>query len=238
MIYAYCRISTKKQNIERQIRNILQTYPDAQIFQEAFTGTHITGRKEFNKLLQKVKAGDTIVFDSVSRMSRNAEEGIDLYFHLYNKGIELVFLKESYINTSVYRSAASQSVGCTGNEIADIYIEATNKVIQLLAQEQIKKAFEQAQKEVDDMRQRTKEGLQTARDNGKVIGRHIGSKTIHNKKYDLMAGKIIKMAADFSGNMSDSEVIETLGIARNTYYKYKKMIRAELTAANQVKLDA
>lgn len=44
-IYGYCRISTPKQNIERQIRNILREYPDAIIVQETFTGTHHQGRK-------------------------------------------------------------------------------------------------------------------------------------------------------------------------------------------------
>ena len=77
-MYGYCRISQKKQSIERQIRNIKATYPEAVIIQEANTGTTIN-RKEWNKLYSKVKAGDTIVFDSVSRMSRNADEGITAY---------------------------------------------------------------------------------------------------------------------------------------------------------------
>lgn len=74
MIYGYTRISTKSQSIDRQIRNIKTLYPNAVIIEEGYTGTKIYGRKEFNKLLKKVKTGDKIVFDSVSRMSRNAEE--------------------------------------------------------------------------------------------------------------------------------------------------------------------
>ena len=79
MIYGYTRISTKQQSIERQIRNIKELYPNSVIVEEVYTGTKIYGRKEFNKLLKKVKTGDTIVFDSVSRMSRNAEEGKKFY---------------------------------------------------------------------------------------------------------------------------------------------------------------
>ena len=104
MIYGYARISRRSQNIERQIRNIIAMYPDAIIYEESFTGTKVEGRKEFEKLINRVKDGDTIVFDSVSRMSRNADEGIDLYMKLFNRGVELVFLKESYINTEVYFS--------------------------------------------------------------------------------------------------------------------------------------
>ena len=88
MIYGYCRISRKTQNIERQIRNIQESYPSALIIQEAYTGTKVVGRKEFEKLVQKVKSGDTIVFDSVSRMSRNAAEGFELYKKWYDEGIE------------------------------------------------------------------------------------------------------------------------------------------------------
>ena len=68
-IYGYCRISTPKQSIERQIRNILSAYPEAIIYQEVYTGKKLYERKEFEKLLSRVKKGDTIVFDSVSRMS-------------------------------------------------------------------------------------------------------------------------------------------------------------------------
>ncbi|SFD04748.1 hypothetical protein [Ruminococcus albus] len=50
------------------------------------------------------------MFDSVSRMNRNAAEGIELYMTLYDKGTELVFLKEPHINTANYKQALSKSV--------------------------------------------------------------------------------------------------------------------------------
>ena len=49
------------------------------------------------KLLKTVKSSDTIVFDSVSRMSRNASEGFALYQDLLEKNVELVFLKEPHM---------------------------------------------------------------------------------------------------------------------------------------------
>ena len=91
--YAYARISRKTQNIERQIRNIKEAYSEAYIFQEAYTGTRMDGRKEFEKLLKAAKkeaaAGKAvrIIFDSVSRMSRNAEEGFEIYKELFSLGI-------------------------------------------------------------------------------------------------------------------------------------------------------
>ena len=79
MVYGYCRISTPKQNMERQERNIKSVYPDATIVKEVYTGTKVLGREKLDRLLKKVQFGDVIVFDSVSRMSRNAEDGFALY---------------------------------------------------------------------------------------------------------------------------------------------------------------
>lgn len=101
-IYGYARISTSKQSIERQVRNIEREYPGAVIIREAYTGTKID-RKEWGKLFSAVQAGDTIVFDSVSRMSRNAEDGFAVYEKLYTRGVNLVFLKEPHISTDTYK---------------------------------------------------------------------------------------------------------------------------------------
>lgn len=230
-IYGYARISRKTQNIERQIRNITTEYPKAQIFQEAYTGTK-ADRPQFNKLLEQVQTGDTIVFDSVSRMSRNATEGIEIYFDLFDKGVNLVFLKESYINTEVYKNAVSQGIEATGNEIADIYIEATNKVFKLLAEQQIQKAFEQAEKEVTDLHERTKEGMETARRNGKQIGQKQGA-TLNVKKKEPKKAEIRKYCKDFDGTLTDKDTMKIVGLARNTYYKYKKEIIAEQEQATE-----
>ena len=151
-IYGYCRVSSPKQNIDRQIRNIKKVYPDAHIVQETFTGTKIEGRKEFQKLLNRIKRGDTIVFDSVSRMSRNSDEGFELYEKLYNQGIELVFLNEPHINTITYKKAlTSNQLQPTGTSV-DLILEGINKYLLELAREQIKIAFEQSEKEVEDLR--------------------------------------------------------------------------------------
>ncbi len=240
-LYGYARISTQKQSIERQIRNIKAEYPEALIYQEAYTGTK-ADRPEFTKLLKSLKAGDTVVFDSVSRMSRNAEEGIELYFKLYDEGINLVFLKEGYINTDTYRESINQSIGSTGNEIADIYIEATNKVIKILAEKQIEKAFEQSEKEVKDLQQRTREGIETARRAGKQIGQQEG-KALKVKKAEPIKEAIKKYSKDFNGTNTDPEVIaiinsleyeyteggktvtKLLSVSRNTYYKYKAELK-------------
>lgn len=226
MDFGYCRISRPTQSILRQIRNILSVYPDAEIYQEAYTGTKVEGRKQFERLLQRAKQGDRIIFDSVSRMSRDAEQGTELYFELYEKGIELVFLKEQYINTETFKKALSNKVNLTGTN-TDIIINAINEYLKELAKEQIKIAFEQAEKEVKDLHTRTKEGIITARQNGKQIGQKKGA-ALNIKKKEPIKAEIMKKSKDFNGTLTDKDLIKVLGIARNTYYKYKKELINDL----------
>lgn len=220
MKYGYCRISTPKQNIDRQVRNILVSYPDAKIIKEIYTGTKIQGRKELDKLLQQIKPGETIIFDSVSRMSRDAEEGFLLYEQLYRKGINLVFLKEPHINTDTYKNAIQQQVNLTGG-LVDSILKGINEYLIQLAKEQIRLAFEQSEKEVKDLHQRTKEGIQTARLSGKQIGQQAGARLVTKKS--LAAKEIIlKHNKTFGGSLNDIETIRQAEISRKTFYKYKK----------------
>ena len=230
MTYGYCRISTKKQNIERQERNIKETYPEALIRKEVYTGTK-PDRKEWSKLLKALKPADTVVFDSVSRMSRNAEEGFETYERLYNAGINLIFLKEPHINTDTYKQAIENQLQIAINsgdhatdELMQSIIAALNKYILALAKKQIYLSFEQSEKEVTDLHQRTKEGIQTARLNGKQIGQKPGVK-LTTKKSIAAKKEILKHSKDFSGTLSDMDTMKLVGLSRNTYYKYKKELK-------------
>ena len=224
--YGYCRISTAKQSIERQIRNISSAYPNAQIITEVYTGTKFQGRKELDKLLKTVKEDDTVIFDSVSRMSRNADEGFNMYQQLYSRGINLVFLKEPHINTDTYKNALTNGITLTGTNV-DYILEGVNKYLLALAKEQIKLAFEQSEKEVADLHQRTKEGIETARLNGKQIGQKQGAKLVTKKSIEAKE-KIKKYNNSFGGSLNNEETWTLIGISKMTFYKYKNEIIEEL----------
>ena len=224
MNYGYCRISRKTQSIERQIRNILAEYPTAIIYQEAFTGTKMK-RPKWQSLYSRLQAGDTVIFDSVSRMSRNAEEGVKTYFELYQKGVELVFLKEHYIDTSVYAVNIKDKIALQGTDEDEIF-KGLNNYFRKLAEKQIRIAFEQAEKEVLDLHQRTSEGIKTARLNGKQIGAVKGKK-LTTKKSVVAKEVILKHSKKFNGTLNNKDVIKLAGITPNSFYKYV----SELTAA-------
>ncbi len=221
-IFGYCRISRPQQSIDRQIRNIKAAYPEAHILQEAYTGTKMD-RPEWIKLYRTVQPGDIIIFDSVSRMSRSADEGVKTYFALYEKGIQLIFLKEHYIDTAVYAENMRDKIELQGTDEDEIF-KGLNNYFRKLAERQIRIAFEQSEKEVKDLHERTREGIETARLNGKQIGQKPGNK-LRVKKEAPAKELIKKHSKAFGGQLSDLECIKLTGLSRNTYYKYKREIR-------------
>ena len=237
-IYGYCRISTPQQRLERQIENIKRSFPDADIRTEIYTGTK-SNRPEWKKLLKEIQSGDIIVFDSVSRMSRNAREGFETYMQLYNQGINLVFLKESTINTDSFKSVLgneqlSFSVSTndidTDNLVNGIMREVATYITKL-AEKQIYLAFQQSEKEVTDLHQRTSEGMREAKRRGKEIGRPKGA-TITTQKSIEMKRLIQRYNKAFGGTLNDNDTLAVIrgltdGLNRNTFYKYKKQLLAE-----------
>ena len=239
-----------QQNIERQIRNIKEKYPEAIIIQDEYTGRSME-RPQWSKLYKTLKKGDIVVFDEVSRMSRDAEEGFKVYQELYERGCELIFLKESHINTEAYKKALKGVISAevkSGDQNTDELISgimaSLNKFMMNKVREDIRRAFEQAETEVKYMRQRTREGIETARLNGKQIGRSEGDK-LKIKKSDPIKALIKQYSKDFDGSLNDKELLGVLNtktvkiivkgkekeipahVSRNTLYKYKKEIKEE-----------
>lgn len=233
-LYAYCRVSTERQSLQRQIENITRAnggaYAGAAFFMDKFTGATMD-RPEWQKLYKRVKSGDTIVFDSVSRMSRNADEGAAIYQELYEKGVNLVFLNEPHCDTDTFRNALNNSIPMTGGNV-DFILEGINKYLFALAKEQIRIAFEQAEKERKDTGKRVADGMRAAKIEAakhgeeKRYGQEQGAKLVTKKS--IAAKEIIKKhCKTFGGSLNDLDTMKLCNITRNSYYKYKKELLAE-----------
>jgi len=238
-IFGYCRISTKKQSIERQVENICKVYSSAEIFTEIFTGSTLD-RPQWQKLKQKalkfVLNGEdvTIVFDSVCRMSRNADEGFQEYQELFKQNVSLVFLKEPHINTEVYQSIMNHQldiIADTGDIATDIFINAIVEAVQnyqtALAEKQIHLAFEQAEREVRALSVRTREGMKISGAAKKISQSKKGT-SYSVKKANSAKKMIMKYSKNFDGLLSDVDCMRLIGLSRNTYYKYKRELSEEL----------
>lgn len=243
MIYAYLRVSTKHQSIERQRANIKERFPEAVMIEEVCTGGgSMDARDCWKKLNRRLKAGDTVVFDSVSRMSRNAEEGYTTYLDLYNRGVELEFIREPHLDTKVFRSAAAAVVPMTGG-LVDGILQAVNDFLLAMAKQQIEIGFQQAEKELTDNHTRTREGIaakkrrneelktlypDTFKDHPEYTSfREPAGQKLTTKK-SVKAKEIIrKHNKSFGGPLDDKETAALAGVCINSLYTYKRQLRAK-----------
>lgn len=229
--YGYVRVSTECQKVQRQRDNIRDFCSNAIIFEEKQSGKDIERRAEFRKLLNKVKSGDRIIFDEVSRMSRNAEEGYNLYISLMSRGIDLVFLKERHIDTCEYKRRTQNHMDrvSSSNEKVDNLINGILDLVSEFERENLKDnirlAFEQAEHERELLIKRVTEGKSKSE---KTQGRPKGSLNKKTEKSDHIKKVIREQSKDFDGKFSDAKIMrEYLHIARNTYYKYKRELFEE-----------
>jgi DNA invertase Pin-like site-specific DNA recombinase len=142
MIYGYARVSTKDQNLERQISS-LENQGCEVIFKDKMTGSK-RNRPELDKLLEIVQEGDTVIVHELSRFSRSTKDLLSLVSLLSEKGVGFKSVKESWINTAE-DSAVGQLMLTIFSGIAE---------------------FERKQ-----INERINEGLEIAKSKGRVGGR-------------------------------------------------------------------
>ncbi|MHB0802131.1 recombinase family protein [Bacillus thuringiensis] len=151
--FGYVRVSSKDQNEERQIENMKYLgIEDRDIFIDKMSGKNMK-RENYQMLKRLARTGDTIVFDSLTRLGRSMNDVLEEFRYFEKQRINLQFIKEPFIN-----------VNYNG--------ETTNDVIQQAVQKAtltILSAF--AQKERQDIKQRQAEGIALAKKKGKHLGR-------------------------------------------------------------------
>lgn len=246
-IYGYCRCSTKTQRINRQIEDIKKYCKENNLeeplvyYKDKWTGRTLD-RPSWNLLMRRIKAGDTIIFESVSRMSRNREDGYNEYFRLYEEGVNLIFVKERHINTESYKQAmntpdfdASDLIDSIQGEHNKAFVkailEAMNNWMKSKVRVDIYDAFKESEKEIQVLSQRTKEGMAVAAALGHHPGRKKGQK-VETKKAREAKEFIRKNNRDFEGTLNDRDTLDLyLGrgnsISRASFYLYKSQLIKE-----------
>ena len=234
MIVGYARVSTPKQSLRRQIENLKAAYPDIVVISEVYTGS-TDNRPKWKKLMRQCRAGivKKLVFDEVSRFSRNAEEAIVEYKELYELGIELEFLKEPHINSKIYRDASERKINIATEgmdaetaALINTVIGGLNDYLLSVAEKQIYLAFEHAQKERELLAKRTSEGLKQAKLMGSKVGRQPGQKLETRKA--KRAKRIIRNHYELLGGELTATQCYTLAqITKSTFYRYLTEMRQE-----------
>lgn len=151
-LFAYVRVSSKDQNEARQIETMKREgIEDRDIFLDKQSGKNFD-RPQYQLLKQMVRKGDTIVFDSITRMGRNMNDTMTEYDWFVKNGVQLRFIKEPMINT--------------GGDQDDVMKQAIQKIILTLLT-----AF--AEKERDEIKTRQAEGIAVALKSGVKFGRPV-----------------------------------------------------------------
>ena len=189
--FGYVRISSKDQNEARQIKNMLDAgISERDIYIDKKSGKNFD-RPQYQALKDpgRLREGDTIVFDSITRMGRNMDETLKEYRWFVEHGINLEFIKEPMINTN--------------SETDEVILKAIQQAVLVILT-----AF--AEKERSDIRVRQAEGIEAAKRKGTKFGRP--SKTLP-KEWDEL---YLKWK---NGQIKAVEFMDRAGIKKSTFYK-------------------
>lgn len=167
-------------------------------------------------IIDKFEDGDILICNSVDELVEvdSSEDDPDTiikeYMNIFDHGVELVFDKSTQCNSLFIKTLTS--------DVQDFESVLKKCVLNYFGQRKLERMY-------------SKKHVATAKANGNKVGIKKGTK-LTTKKSVYMKDKIRQYSHEFEGNMADNELIKTLGIARNTYYKYKKQLKMEVKDEN------
>lgn len=206
MLYGYARVSSKDQNLERQITALLNAgVMERNIFKEKKSGKNFK-REEYQNLLNTLKVGDTLIITELDRLGRNMAEVEREYTRItVDRGCYIKIIKEDFLSTTELAE----------NKIyKDMIQPILLKVISYMAQTEREKILERQQMAYNSM-QLDEKGRMISNRTGKVIGRQA--------KYNSLKEDEKKLIKDWiNGKISCLRVSKILTISRPTLYKIKR----------------
>ena len=191
MEYAYIRVSTNGQNIARQLEEIKSLNVDMKnIFIDYQSGKDFN-RKNYQRLVKKVRKNDTIIIKSIDRLGRNyIEIGEEWKYLTQFKKVNMIVIDMPILNTK------DRPDNLVGKFVADLVLQLLSFI---------------AENERNNIRQRQSEGIKIAKENGVKFGRpsfKISKEFIdYCKKFKLKLIKFDDIKAKFK-------------ISKSTFYKY------------------
>ncbi|PEI85882.1 recombinase family protein [Bacillus toyonensis] len=190
--FGYIRVSSKDQKEDRQIKKMLDIgINERDLLIDKFSGKNFE-RPSYQALKQMVREGDTVVFDSITRMGRNMNDTMKEYEWFVENGINLCFIEEPMINTS--------------NNSDDVMKQAIQKIILTMLT-----AF--AEKERKEIKTRQAEGIAVAKGKGVKFGRP-SLKIPSNWEQYYKPWK--------SGEITAVEFMDHVGMSKATFYRKLK----------------
>ena len=190
MKYGYVRVSTKEQNIDRQLVDMYaQGLNDKTIFVDKQSGKDFE-RDEYQKLKKKLKSGDLLIIKSIDRLGRNYDMIIDEWRTLVNDmNVDIQVLDMPLLDTR------TEGKNLVGKFISDIVLQILSFV---------------AENERENIKKRQAEGIRIAKEKGKHLGR---PKLKLPKNFTIIANQYKKK------EITLAEALSSLKMNRSTFYK-------------------
>lgn len=196
MNYGYIRVSTKEQHTDRQLVCIRELVADTkQIFCDKQSGKDFD-RPEYNRLLKKLKPGDTLIVKSIDRLGRNYDEILQQW-HLITK----VKKADIFVIDFPLLDTRKKDNDLTGTFIADLVLQILSYV---------------AQTEREFLHQRQAEGIAVAKQKGVVFGRR---RVMLPPEFEFYAEQYI------NGKLSLAVAADELGMNKTTFYRNIEAIK-------------
>ncbi|MGG1678435.1 recombinase family protein [Neobacillus sp. NRS-1170] len=98
-VYGYARVSSKEQNLARQLTQ-LKEFGCEKIYEEKLSGEHTDNRPQLNDMLENLQEGDTVIVTDLTRITRSTQDLFNLVQIIKDKGAGLQSIKDTWLNTS------------------------------------------------------------------------------------------------------------------------------------------
>lgn len=187
-IFGYVRVSTREQNIDRQLASIRDMgVPEKNIFIDYMSGKDFN-RPKYKKLIRRMERGSLLYIHSIDRLGRNYKEIIEEWRRITKqKGVDVVVLDMPLLDTR-------RGKDLMGTFLADIVLQVLSFV---------------AENERSAIRQRQAEGIREAMKRGVRFGR---------PRKPVPAGAVEQYARWKRGETTLNEAAKACGMPRTTFY--------------------
>lgn len=193
-IYGYARVSSKEQNLDRQIES-LKRYgvEERDIITDKQSGKDFNREGYITLKNSLLREGDILVIKELDRLGRNMDQIKQEWQELEKLGVNIVVLDNPVLNTKGKTDLERKLIG--------------NIIFELLTY--------MAQKEREKIKQRQREGIDAA----KALGKHLGRpRAIYPDNWSEVYPKWKK------GEIKAVEAMELMGLKKNTFYNLIKRL--------------
>lgn len=202
MLVGYARVSTDDQNLDRQLEEFKKIGVE-KIFAEKKSGKNVSERPEFQKMLNFVREGDTLVFESLERLGRNSDEILETVSFIDKNNMSLMVLNLPILNT-----------------------EFGDKNLEKLVRSLVISIFSwTAQNEREENKRKQTQGIKIAKKKGIYRGKPCEySPTAKNPQKRFIYNEIVRM---LENGTAIKRIAEETGTNRSLVYRIKDRINLD-----------